>query len=81
MKFSAEQLLRAMAPIDIVIDAFLEEKVSQNCDNNVDVWSYRTQGNFATLIASSKDVGASVIENIQHSTILKSITENQPLVL
>ncbi len=58
MKFSAEQLLRAMAPIDIVIDAFLEEeKVSQNYDNNA-------QGRFATLIASSKDVGASGIDNI-----------------
>ncbi len=58
MKFSAEQLLYAMAPIDIVIDAFLEEeKASQSCDKNVD-------GRFATLIASSKDVGASEIENI-----------------
>ena len=61
MKFSAEQLLRAMAPIDVVIDAFLkEEKVSRSCDNNVDV----SQGNFATLIASTKDVEASGIENI-----------------
>jgi predicted nicotinamide N-methyase len=57
MKFSAEQLLRAMAPIDVVIDAFLEEeKVSQNVDVS--------QGNFATLIASTKDVGASGIESI-----------------
>lgn len=64
MKFSAEQLLRAMAPIDIVIDAFLEEEKASQDRDNVDVWSYHTQGRFATLIASSKDVGASGIDDV-----------------
>ena len=51
MTFTSQQYLHALAPIDKVIDAFIEEEKS----SNTDVWSIQSQGRFADLLASSPD--------------------------
>eukprot|EP00984_Skeletonema_dohrnii_P031743 scaffold24652_cov83-Skeletonema_dohrnii-CCMP3373.AAC.1 len=49
MTFTSQQYLHALAPIDKVIDAFIEEEKS----SVFDVWSILSQGRFAALLASS----------------------------
>ncbi|KAK1739580.1 lysine methyltransferase [Skeletonema marinoi] len=51
MTFTSQQYLHALAPIDKVIDAFIEDEKS----SNTDVWSIQSQGRFADLLASSPD--------------------------
>lgn len=56
MKFTSQQYLHALAPIDIVIDAFIEEEKTRLPSMNItDVWSIQSQGRFAALISSPPD--------------------------
>ncbi|KAL7434884.1 hypothetical protein ACHAXM_004316 [Skeletonema potamos] len=51
MNFDSLQYLHAMAPIDIVIDTFIQEEKARLSDD--DVWSIQSQGRFAALIAAA----------------------------
>lgn len=62
MKFSSQQYLHALAPIDNVIDAFIEEENTRLSSMNItDAWSIQSQGRFAALIASSPDASPDLI--------------------
>ena len=69
MPFSSWQYFRAMAPIDHVIDAFLDEEKTRllHCStpdhNDVDVWSVHSQRRFANMIASSSGSKLNIINN------------------
>lgn len=56
MEFSSLQYFRAMAPIDVVIDAFIDQENDRlsTCSGDSDVWSIESQNQFALLIASSR---------------------------
>jgi len=59
MPFSSWQYFRAMAPIDHVIDAFLDEEKTRllhyTTSDRHDVWSVHSQRRFANMIASSSE--------------------------
>jgi len=65
MKFTSQQYLHALAPIDKVIDAFIEEEKarlsSMNITHDIDAWSIQSQGRFAALISSSPDASPDLI--------------------
>lgn len=52
MEFSSLQYFRAMAPLNLVIDAFNNEEKSGGNDH--DVWSTQSQSRFTAMIASSQ---------------------------
>ncbi len=62
MKYSSQQYLHALAPIDNVIDEFIEEEKNRLSSMNItDVWSIQSQGRFAALIASPPDASPDLI--------------------
>lgn len=66
MNFTSQQYLYALAPIDFVIDAFIEEEKTRlssvNDVEEIDAWSIQSQGRFATLISSSSDTSPDFIK-------------------